>query len=304
MGKPDGAKTLGEWYEKHQLTNINGILTWSRWQRQALSIVFDGVPLGEHPLPSDDDRYQENKLWEQDACARTLVASRLQSQIAEITTIREATEATPDFSAVLRDGRKVAIEHTRVTSEEDQLLRKRFNRTQGRIGELVAANTLPTGQVTFTFEAAPEFGDIEAVAQEMLRAMNGARAIGRRVGLEAPYTRLEALGVDMGIQEPDSPAEALVRASPLVQVDAHVVADTAATNVGKKRKKIAAYDAFGDGVWLTVWVDVRYCLPTTVLRHIQDAGLELGAFEKIAVACTTFSVIVDADGIRSQSVEP
>lgn len=296
--------TLGDWYSNHQLTVVNGKPKWMRWQQEALSIVFDGVRLGDHPTPPDSDRYWENKLWEQDGCARALVASRMQSHIARIKTITEARDSTPDFVADLRDGRKIAIEHTRVTSEEDQLLRKRFNRTQGRINELVTSSALPTGRATFTFEGAPAFADVELVAQEMLRAMSDVRAVGtRRVELDASFTQLHALGVDMGVREPNATAEALVWPSPLIEVDARAVAETAITNVAKKREKVDTYGAYGEAVWLTVWVDVYFCLPTTVLRYVEDAGLLPVPFETIIVACSTRSVIFDSAGVNRQTVQ-
>jgi len=297
--------TLGDWYAEHQLTVVNGEPKWMRWQRQALSIVFDGVRLGDHPTPPDDDRYCENKLWEQDGCARALVAARLESQIVAITTIPESQNSTPDFVADLRDGRKIAIEHTRVTSEEDQLLRKRFNRVAARITELVAETGVPPGRVSFTFQAAPEFAQTERVAREMLRAMTDARgARSRRVVLDASYPALHALGVDVADLEQLATPEAIVRPSPVIEVDAHAVAATAVTNVAKKRAKVKAYGAYGEAVWLTVWVDVRFCLPTTVLRYVKDAALAREPFEQIVVACSTSSVILDAEGVRRQTVEP
>jgi hypothetical protein len=272
--------------------------------QQALSIVFDGIRLGDHPTPPNDDRYWENKLWEQDGCARALVAARMQSKIAEIITIPESHDSTPDFVAALRDGRKVAIEHTRVTSEEDHLLRKRFNSMAGRITELIAENAVPPGRVSFTFQAAPEFAQIEPVAREMLRAMTGARGGGsRRVHLDPSYPGLHALGVDVADLEQSVTAEAIVRPSPLIEVDARAVAGTAVTNVAKKRAKVRAYGAYGEAVWLTVWVDVRFCLPTTVLRYVEDSGLAREPFEQIIIACTTSSVIFDVEGGHRQTVE-
>jgi hypothetical protein len=260
-----------------------------RWQQDALAIVFDNLPLGDHPTPASGDRYRENKLWEQDGCARTLVAARLNSQIVKIETIPAAVDSTPDFVAYLRDGRKIAIEHTRVTSKEDRLLRRRFNELQGRLDQLVLASPgLPTRGVTFTFERAPGAADAEATAQEMLQMMKGTLSTGRRDQVGKNYTRLHSLGVDVKAEESaaGTVAAAIVRPSPVIEVDARDVAETV-TILKKKNEKIEAYSAFGEAVWFTVWVDVRFCLPTSVLRYVREAGLDLGKAEKIVVACTT-----------------
>jgi hypothetical protein len=285
--------TLRDWYAEHQLLTVNGVKKWSLWQLRALSVVFDGRPLGEHltPAPGSPRRLGE-KVWEMDALARTLVSARLDREVRYLTTVAPSDGATPDFVARVRDGRDMAVEHTRICAESDKMLAKSLSRVQAEVSRRIAAagSTLPPGAVAFAFPSAPFFEYVDATADEMVRAMREVAPTDRfstlRHPLDAAFPVLQALGVHWTVVDPNSASAARVEPW-LIETDPKPVAESIVDVIAKKTEKYAAYRAYGDGAWLTVWVDVEFCLPTTVLRILEGMGVNRGPFERVLVGCST-----------------
>lgn len=291
--------TLADWYTANQLLNVNGTPTWMPWQLRTLAVVFDGVPLGDHPEAQPGDKAQGERLWEMDGAARALVSADLDRSIRDLTVVPVAPPLrTPDFTARLTDGRNIVVEHSRICGKTDKLVYQSLNRLQGRVSELVNATSLPPGAVAFSFPTAPLFQDIEATAQEMVRVMHDvvtpAGSVRTPFGDDSPF--LAYFDAHWTVTNAHARAEARVEPW-LIQTDPQETADAIYDIIRKKSGRHSSYLQHGEAVWLTIWVDTHFCLPTTVLLLLQNMNVQRGPFEKVIVGCSTRAVVFDNNGM-------
>jgi len=291
--------TLADWYTANQLLNANGTPTWMPWQLRTLGVVFDGVPLGDHPEAPPGDKKQSERLWEMDGSARALVSADLDGSIVDMSLVPVAPPLqTPDFEARLKDGRHIAIEHTRICGKTDKLVSRSLSRLKGRVSDLVAASSLPPGIVAFSFPTAPLFADVDATAEEMVRVMREviqpAGSVRTPFGADSPW--LEYFDVHWTVTNPAPPAEARVEPW-LIKTDPQETADAIYDIIRKKAEKHCGYLRHGEAAWLTVWVDTNFCQPATVLLLLESMNVQRGPFEKIIVGCSTRALVFDADGV-------
>jgi hypothetical protein len=263
------------------------------WQLRALAVRFDGRSLGEHPVaaPGDDDAAE--KIWEMDGAARALVSADLDRMVSDLTSIPVAPPAqTPDFVASLIDGRNVVVEHTRICSEADKLIGVSLDRVQARATKLVTATRLPRGRVGFAFPSAPRLQYVDETTREMVAAMRDTIKPNRMVRepFTAAYPLLHEIRVHWTVLDPQAAPEARVEPW-LIDTDPQEVANEIVIIIGKKAEKHSSYLAYGGAVWLTVWVDVRFCPPTTVLYRLEQMAVEHKPFEKVIVGCSTRAIV-------------
>jgi hypothetical protein len=69
------------------------------------------------------------------------------------------------------------------------------------------------------------------------------------------------------------------------------------TILEKKTRNHPQYLGHGQSVWLTIWVDVRFCLPTSVLHLLRQMNVRRGPFERVIVGCTTRALVYDVKGV-------
>lgn len=287
--------TLLDWYLKEQTTAMGGRL--GLWQRRTLGLKFDGAHLGDHVLPAAGDEIASEKMWERDAAARTLVSGDLDRQIRGMTSIPTGPKPTPDFVAALKDGRDVAVEHSRICERTDMLIAKSLTAIQAEATAMAAQATLPPGSVLFAFQGAPDPREAEHAAREMIQAMTDTVTfLGTvREPFGPEYPSVHACGVHWTVEKRNAPAEAIVKPW-LIQTDPQLVADEIFRVINKKAERHPSYLAHGQSVWLTVWVDVNFCPAASVLTRLERMNVQRGPFEKIIVGCSTRAMVYDVNG--------
>jgi hypothetical protein len=289
-------KTLYDWYLEEQTTPTAGRL--ARWQQRTLAMRFDGVRLGDHVLPPSIDEDASKKMWEMDGSARSLVSGDLDRLIRNMTVVPTAPPArTPDFIAALTDGRDIVIEHSRICEKTDMLIAKGLTATQREVSALVAQSALPPRRVAFAFQWAPDHRHAAEAAREMVEAMSKTvkpqGMVREPFGPEYPYLR--ACGVHWTVVANGVSAEAVVEPW-LIETDPQLVADEIYRVIDNKAKRHADYLAYGQAVWLTIWIEVNFYPPAAVLTRLKRMNVERGPFEKIVVGCTTRALVYDDQG--------
>ena len=164
---------------------------------------------------------------------------------------------------------------------------------------MVAELVLPPRQVAFAFQGAPEHRHAAEAAREMVAAMTKTvkpqGTVREPFGPEYPY--LHACGVHWTVVGDGVPAEAVVEPW-LIQTDPQRVADEIFRVVDNKAKRHADYLGFGQGVWLTIWVETNFCPSPLVLPRLERMNVPRGPFEKIVVGCTTRPLVYDHQGVH------
>jgi len=239
------------------------------------------MSLGEHlTVGPKAPRREAQKLWEMDGAARALVAANLDQEVKYLTTVQTTTAVTPDFAARLVDGRDIVVEHTRICGEADKKIAKSLSRVQALINLRLGTTSLPNGLVAFAFPNAPVFKRIVETVDEMVRAMRdtiSSDGSTTRHSFDSNYPMLQDLDVHWTVI--DGTAAPTARVEPwCLETDPQEVADTIIDRLAHKSGKHEAYQTHGKTVWLTIWVDVHYCLPTTLLHLVKDMSVRRGPF--------------------------
>lgn len=261
-------------------------------------MIFDLAPLGDHPVYENGAECDGDKMWEKDGAARTLVSADLDHIVTSLDSIKESKHPTPDFVARLTDGRTVAVEHTRICNDEDVLLGVSLDRVQFTIRKLSKGARLRCGKVSFAFPTAPQLRYVGRTCEEMLRAMRETvRPMGTlREPFGPEYPFLHELGVHWTVTDPSALSQATVEPW-LIETEPEPVAQSILERIAKKSEKHSDYLKYGEAVWLTIWVDVRFCLPTTVLHLLREMPFDRGPFEKVIVGCSTRALVCDSTGV-------
>lgn len=156
-------------------------------RERLLAMVFDSRPLGEHGLESDAHKEDWKRLDEMLALAHVLVGADVDYEIEAISSLPPRHDVpTPDFEAVLRQGRRVRIELCRLSDKTEKqyidALSEIGRRAEDAASRRVSLDTL-IGQDTIVirfYGGIPTSRDIAAAAAELVEVILH-EAPGRRV---------------------------------------------------------------------------------------------------------------------------
>jgi hypothetical protein len=282
-------------------------LTNTRLHRM-LALKFDGRPLGDHELPHENEKEKLKHVNEMEALAYALVGCDVDLEIADVETLSPRPgKATPDFEAILRGGRRVRIELSRLTDEDE----KRYLDVLGKIARMVEKKlagidgTGGGGEVVFRFygDTPPTVSDVKAASAEVVqviieqvaRASPSSRLYA--VGPERPT--LHALGTYWALRDREGPTRMSVDPS-RQRANQRAATATFLPIIMEKRTKFADYSD-GKPVWLVLYVDTRLFYPLGVINSLRgETSFDPAPFERVMLGCFTAGVIFEEANRRPQ----
>lgn len=275
------------------------------------AIVFDGVPLGDHPVESSGNRFGEKELL-----AMLLVSCEIDNEIRSIRTLeaRPGTP-TPDFEATLRSGAIVRIEVTRVA---DELIapymgnmHALFNVVQATRKDDPALEARISGlHVLFEFNDAPRAIVRQRAADEIVRLLYGiqrdAITLCRVIAAAPEFPELQRLGATWTVMAANQPETFVRFRPPLELADNTRMVKAAPTVLESKTRRYAEYsDNSTVPVWLGAFVtDTISGVGLTAIQKLASDvdQLDPGPFQRVMIGNFVAGILIDSTGAVYRSV--
>lgn len=304
-------RSIGQRLESWKRPQPGTIDYLAPWLDRAGAMIFDGIPLRDHPLDSPGPR-----AGEKEKLALLLVACDVDRQVRRIVTLSERhDQPTPDFEAQLLSGETVRIE---LTSFRDDVatpyvgnLEKTFDMVRQTLeGDLTIEKANEGRYFVFGFPGeAPRAADAKKAAMEIVQLVKNAgmlsdKRIVNEIGLRSMLeptdcpllTEIGAWWCVSAVSQPDFRVQYTVAAD---VVDYNRILAAVPTVLANKSHKIAGYSDGGlYPVWLAVFMadGISYSPLSALqeLRHCVPDPTEY-PFERILIGLSTAGILLERD---------